>query len=279
MKKTFIALLIFALSFSVVSSGAFAKESKKVYSESQLNVILTKAGVPQEVLEGMDLDQKRFIIENSGEDLKFVNATTDNFVRNPETDELVKINTNIISPYANIPSTDLSLSMQHFSVNYNGVPMDDIYTSFEWLRSGKGPGSSPDGVYRDSIGIAVPDGWEIQSGKYSCAVAAWVINAWGNPISANCNNGQPTEYSLYGASWEFSFNQGLTGYNTNYKGTAKLTMKKKSSSAINRAVSKYNEAKNNAFGNFTFTVGWGPASITYTPSAGSNNTASTDLTW
>lgn len=277
MKKTFTALLIFVLSLSVVSSSAFAKGSQKVYNENQLNTFLSKAGVPQDVLNGMDIDTKRFIIENSGEELKFVNSTTDNFVRSLETGELVKVQGGSnISPLGVISSSDLSLSMSHFQTNYNGTVMDDIYTSFEWLRSGKGPGSSPDGIIKDNIGIAVPDGWEIQSGRYACAVTAWVIDSWGYPDSSKCNNGQPTEYSLYGASWQFG---GLTNYATSYKGTAKLTMKKKNSSAINRAVTKYSEAKNNALGNFSVSVGWGPASISYTPSAGSNNTASLDTSW
>jgi hypothetical protein len=280
MKKTISVLLVLVLTLSVVIPNVFAKEkdTRKVYTENQLNTLLTKAKVPLDVLYGMDVDTKRFIIENSGEELKFVNSDTDNFVRKPQTGELAKVqsDSNVVNPMAYIPSSDLSLTLSHF-VNAQGL--DDIYSQFEWKRTGSGPSDSPNGIYKDNIGIAVPSGWEIQSGKYACTTTAWVIDSWGYASSSGCNNGQPTEYNLYGASWQFTFDQGLTSYRTFYKGIAKLTMKKKSSNAINRTITKYSEAKSNILGNYAVTVGWGPVSIIYTPTSGSNNEASIDLSW
>jgi hypothetical protein len=64
-----------------------------------------------------------------------------------------------------------------------------------------------------------------------------------------------------------------------YKGTAKLSMKKVSSDAIKRVVTSYNEAKNNWSGNYSVTIGWGPASVSFTPTSGSNNYKEIDYSW
>ncbi|KRF20052.1 hypothetical protein [Paenibacillus sp. Soil787] len=278
MKKTIIALLVLVLALSVVSSSVFAKETRKVYTEDQVNTLLTQAGVPQDVLNGMDVDTKKFIIENSGDNkLKFVNSSTENFVRDPQTGRLVKQSDSSsiknFSPLDYIPSSDLKLNLYHFVTNYSGTNMDDIYSSFEWLTT---PSASPEGIVKDNFGIAVPDGWQIQSGKYACAVQAWVTNSWGNPNSSLCNNGQPVDYSLYGASWQFG---GGAIYTTYYKGTSKLTMVKTNPNAVNRVVTKYSESIENSSGNYNVTVAFGPVEIQYTPSTGSNNVASLDLSW
>ncbi|RED52991.1 hypothetical protein [Cohnella lupini] len=224
----------------------------------------------------MDFLTKNMIIEKSskGSNLRFINSSTDFYARDSQSGKLLAANY--------ISTSDLSIIMYHFNTSYNGVPMDDLYSSFEWLRSGNGPSQSPGGFEKDMIGIAVPDGWEIQSDKYACAATAYVAptGGWGNPTSAFCSkgNGEPVEYSLYGAAWQFDGNYSST--NTYYKGTVGLTMKKKLSTAINRAVSKYSEAKNNSSGYFAVGVTWGPVSITYYPTGGSsNNEASKDITW
>lgn len=276
MKKMISLLTVLALTFTISMGTTFAE--KTTYTETELNTILTKAEVPQTILEGMDYDLKNFIVTNSGEDLKFADSTTQEYIRDQKTNSLVR--SDQMKSLDNIPTSDLSLTLLHFVINYNGTNMDDVYNSFEWKKN---PSISPDGIYKDNIAIAVPDGWEVQSGKYACATQTYdytIANGWQwtAPDSSTCNNGQPVQYHMYGAAWEFNSTKvAVPGFK--FKGTSKLTMKKKNSTAINRVVGAYNEAKSNIFGNYSVTIAFGPASVSFSPNSGSNSYQQIDLTW
>lgn len=278
MKKTFKTLVVMLVCSLAFSGLTFAEDSK--YSEAELNQILLDSGMPQDVLNSLDFNEKSLIVTESGEDLKYKGSSQSAYRVNATTGELELLSTDSrVSPYS-ISSADLTFGIQHFSVSINGVAMDEIYASFEWKNP---PADSPTGIQKDSIAIAVPEGWEIQSGRYAGAIQRWETYAngsrWSSVTSSGVgNSGNPSGYSLYGASWDFSGDFASTWF-SKYKGTVKLTMKKKSSSAVNRVVAKYIQAKNNTWGNYSVSVAWGPLSVTFTPKAGSNDDASVDLSW
>lgn len=284
MKRYISLAIVFTLIMTLFSSIASAQ--KKVYSDGEIDAILRNAGVPLNKINEMEIGTKRVIVENSGEDLEYVGSQPQYFVRNIETGNLEEVNSSVrgISPLA-IPAADLKIEIIHFNVAYNGVSMVDIYSSFEWLRN---PKTGPDGIDKDHIAIAVPDGWEIQAGKYFCSAQRYDYSLsggwhWSSPNSAWCgDNGQPTSFGgLYGAAWEF-ISKGTGDVATpfvKYKGIAKLTMKKKVSSAIHRVISKYNEANKSYWGDYDVTIGWGAASVTFTASEGSADQREVDYTW
>ncbi len=278
--------IISVLIMTLFSSIAYAKKDQ--ITDKQIDSILQQAGVPQFLMNELDIGTKRFIVENSGDDLQYIGSSKQYFSRNIESGLLEEVD-NVNPPgemtTMAILDADLSLIPIHFNSTYNGVSMVDIYSSFEWLRN---PKTGPDGINKDHIAIAVPNGWEIQSGRYACAAQKYDYSLnqgwhWSAPNSSWCgDNGQPTAFGgLYGAAWEF-ISQGSGDVATpfvKYKGTAKLTMKKVSSTAIKRILTSYNEASSSYWGNYSVTIGWGAASVTFTPTAGTADQKEEDYTW
>ncbi|SDS39533.1 hypothetical protein SAMN05444162_1383 [Paenibacillaceae bacterium GAS479] len=277
MKRLLLSMLFLALIMTTVSGTASAKSNHM--SEKELNKFLLNAGTPQEILESMDLDTKEFIYNNSSDgEVNYGAKNTNFFSVDPQTNKLTKVvePDGMMSAKAYISSSDLKLTLYQFNVTSGGVSYKDIYAEYNWIDyTGMGGNT---GVDKDHIAIAVPDGWEIQSGQYACAnqwKADYSGATWSAPNSSACNNGNPGEYSLYGAGWQFT---GPKIDSVFHKGTVKLRMRKQDSDAINRVVVLYSEANSSAFG---YSVGftWGPASVSITPNTGSNNTGSTDLSW
>lgn len=285
--KRFISLsIVFMLIMTLLLTISNAESNNQQYTDKEINTILDKAGVPKSLMDELDVSTKRFIVENSGDNLEYVGSKAQYFVRNPETGILEEVETDPsdISPMA-IPSADLKLTPIHFNISINGIQMVEIFSSFEWLRN---PKTGPDGINQDHIAIAVPEGWEIQAGRYGCGYQKYdySINQgwhWSTVSSFGCgDNGTPTEFGgLYGAAWEF-VRQGSGDVGIpfiKYKGTVKLTMKKVDPNAIHRIVTSYNEASSNFFGNYSVTLAWGAASVTFTPQQGSSDQREVDYTW
>lgn len=283
MKRKIISIMaILSLVISMNTGLVLANsENTKNYSESNLNDILLNSGMPQNLLDTLDNDQKTFIIENSGENLEFVAYSTDELATNPVTGEIEKVSEiKEVQPHY-IPSTELKLTMLNFNIESNGIPLVEVYSNFEWLRN---PKISPDGIYKDHIGIAVPEGWEIQSNKYAGTAQVYDYSLangwhWSSPKSSWVgNNGNPSHFGgLYGAAWEFNSDAGFPGLK--YKGMVKLSMKKKDNKALHRAVSYYNEAKNDWTSSYSVSLQFGPASISFTPNKGSLETREQDHDW
>ncbi|WP_339834117.1 hypothetical protein [Paenibacillus sp. FSL R7-0272] len=280
MRKLAFSFLTLLLTFSILSIDVYASDVK--YSEQELNEILIDSGMPEYEVNTYDFDLKETIVKNSGENLEYVTSSTQSFIRNEETGELINTS-NIITPLAAIPRSDLIFRITVF----NGATSSQkqIYGNFEWLTTGKGPSQGPSGIKDDRFSIAIPAGWEIQSGSYGADMyksffnisnATWL--GWVNDgTNGFANGGKPASdgYSLYGASWE------LTPANINYryKGTTWFTMRKVNSSAVNRAIVSYMEAKSNPLGQFGVSLAWKALEVTYTPTSGSVNTANQDITW
>ncbi|MDR9855646.1 hypothetical protein RJP21_18700 [Paenibacillus sp. VCA1] len=276
MKKRISFVFAFILVCCTALSGLSSADPAK-RSEAELNSILLKSGMPQESINSLDYDTKSFIIQESGENLVFGGSSKQDFKMDQETGELTEIPEikGVILPQDYIPTADLTLTLNHFT----SAGLDEIYSSFEWRTN---PAMNPDGIYKDNFAIAVPDGWEIQSGKYAGAAQSWDVyldhSEWSTPDSAMVNNGQPSNYSQYGASWSFSGDHSKRIL-TKYKGTVKLTMKKKVSTANQRVTTKYSQSRNNAFGSYGVQLAWGALSVVFNSSPGSNDEASMDLTW
>ncbi|GBG07375.1 hypothetical protein PAT3040_01923 [Paenibacillus agaridevorans] len=277
-------ILSFILIFTLGSTLAHAEEN--VLSEEQYEQILIDAGMPQALIDNMDFYDKQFIVENSsGSDLQFDGYSESAYAYNTfgELAPVVTPPPGVVTPFANIPSTDLVLTMFHFVTTYNGVQLHDIYGTFEWLANPHQSTSiSYYGIQNDHIGMAVPADWEIQDDKYACATQYKNIgngNVWSAPSSAGCNDddGSPVEDELYGSAWEFGGN--LTDMPaTKYKGTVKFALEKKVSTATERAVIKYSQSKPLG-GVFSTSISFGPATVNFNPSIGTNDTASADISW
>ncbi|MGW9124843.1 hypothetical protein ACWGPW_07560 [Paenibacillus chitinolyticus] len=283
MKKVMSLVLLSMLTIALIPSVSFAKD--KNYTEKQLNQILIKSGMPVNVIESLDVDYKRTIVTNSGENLKYAGSQVKTFHRDDETGELIENpeSSGGMFPQAAIPRSDLVFKITVFDGKYPAFK--EVYGNFEWLTTGKGPSPGPYGINKDMFSIAVPDGWEIQSGKYG----ALMYKNWFNPVSGTYtgwvdngtkgfeNGGQPASdgYSMYGAAWRMN-----TSDNSNmYKGTTWLTMRRVDSDAPQRIIVQYMEAKENAIGQFGVSLAWKALSVTYTPTAGSKNEANADATF
>ncbi|MEC0207252.1 hypothetical protein P4H39_32085, partial [Paenibacillus lautus] len=73
MKKSWLVFLSLLLLITALPGMASASESTpggKVYSEEELDQILIRAGYPD--VENLNLADKQFFVENSGEDLRFL---------------------------------------------------------------------------------------------------------------------------------------------------------------------------------------------------------------
>jgi hypothetical protein len=283
MKKSVLIMVSFLLMLSMMASSAFASSNKIITDEQQLNTLLTKVGTPAEVINGLQYYAKYNLINKTGADLKFDRYSKESYTRNSVTGKLnpitnVSLHSNgLMSPMGFISPTDLSIVLAHFTYTSGGITYHDVYSSFEWFNS---PASGPPGIDKDQIGIAVPTDWEIQSTGYACAVQTATYigpgwTTWTSPDSSKCGvSGQPQSHEIYGASWE------LHGGTTiqKFKGTAHLVMRNKGS-LTNRVTSKYMEAHSNPLGNFSVSIGYGPGSVTYTPSSGSTDELSNELVW
>jgi hypothetical protein len=66
MKKALSTFISIVLLFSIGANFILAKE-KDDSEEKKLNKILIKSGMPEEILNDLDFETKKFFIENSGE--------------------------------------------------------------------------------------------------------------------------------------------------------------------------------------------------------------------
>ncbi|MEM4992996.1 hypothetical protein WKH56_10645 [Priestia sp. SB1] len=269
-------LLITSFLLLLLPGDTFANNNNNL-SEQKMDKILINSGYPRGQLSNLNFFEKRMIIENSGTNLKFDNLYTETYQQNSVTGKLTKINPNKVHKLDNIPTTTLKLTFQSFDMLVNKKYYKDIYLTYEWKST---PGNSFYGRYgisRDSIGIAVPKDWNIIAGQYSCGSQTKYNNkgSWYDSTSTWCPNTdtkRPTEINMYGASWQFKKDTiGNRGVKSVYKGTVKLRMQALKSKAQRRVVGKYAQSVPDVFGGYSVSVGWGPASITYTPTTGKTN--------
>ncbi len=283
MKKSTHIIVSFLLMLTMMASSAFATSSHIITDEQQLNTLLAEIGTPEEVISGLIYDAKYNLINNTGTDLKFEGYNKQLFTKSSATGELTPIadaSFHLDGLISFISPDDLSIVLSHFTYTSGGVTYHDLYSAFEWVGD---PSPGPPGIDKDQIGIAVPTDWEIQTTGYACAVQSKTYfgiggiywGPWDSPDSSRCgNNGQPSSTGVHGASWELHGGTVIQ----RFKGTAHLLMINRGSTT-NRAVSTYMEAHNNPLGNFSVSIGYGPASISYTPTSGSTDIGTGELVW
>jgi hypothetical protein len=276
--------MVMSLVLSVNVSLVSASEPTS-YTEDELNTIFRNAGFPEDLIASIDSDKKQYIVNNSGQNFAYTTYSSTEFVHNTETGDLEEVDTPASGEIGamDIPRSELIVETLPVKIITGGVTYYDIYGSFTWVRN---PKISPDGIYKDHIAIAVPDGYEIQDNAYTCAAQRYDYTAsggwaWTSPNSSWCgSSGQPTTYpTLYGAGWQFLNTSGTAVPGLKYKGTAKLRVRKVDSGAINRAITSYNEARNSALGNYNVSVSFGPASISFSPTQGTSDKGEDDAVW
>ncbi|WP_168123874.1 hypothetical protein [Paenibacillus sp. HB172176] len=294
MKKSSLVVLSLILALSIVPAGVSAKNSPvdpqnvNNYSDEDINQILINSGMPEEKVEQTDIDLKRAIIRDNGENLSYTGSENKDYKYDFQ-GKLVEVEqlqtSGGITTMGAISSADLSFTVLVF--DGTGTNVKEIYGGWQWNTTGNGPSeTAPQGVYKDVMAIAIPDGWEIQSNSYSSEIyknerdpytsqpTTWQLLSGGYD-----NNGQPATdgYDLYGAAWRMS--SAASSPFAWFKGHVHFDMKKVQSDAINRVLVKYMEAQSNPFTGFSATLGWTPLSVTYTPTNGSTNIGSLDYTF
>jgi hypothetical protein len=263
-RKTAATFLLSTLFLTTLGSSASAVPAAKPYTEQELNRILINAGVPVTVLSQMDFENKRFIVKNSGENLKFKGSHLSKFEHNQDGSfTTLGAPSNGVSIEGTIPTSDMDLSTYVF-YNSSNSSMYDVYSSFEWNKLYD--------IDNDHIGIAVPEQWVIQSGSYTSETyyqTIYLHNSGLGWVSWDASGGRPYQIDLYGADWNYNTPIGINGEdpgNMYWKGTVKYTMKS-SGSAQNRVVSKY-ASVTGGWGSAAIEVGIGPATVQYSPPSG-----------
>src|SRR5699024_2802077 len=115
----FIGVFMFIFQGNVFASEDSMKESG--IKLNQIDEILKDSGAPAEVVEEMDVELKKMILENSSKDIKYLDVTKEN------NDLLLKNDLSLQSSGYPIPDSDLDISVVAFETSGNRV---DIYPSY-----------------------------------------------------------------------------------------------------------------------------------------------------
>ncbi len=248
---SFLSLVVLSSTFTLTVD---ANSSNIEYSENELNELLLTSGYPEAELNEMSLYDKSFIIKNSGEVLQYDGSVEEKYyVKEDGTlQKIVPPSPGSFSTMT-IPTTDLTLRYENFTVLVGGVKYVDVYPSFQWRKN-----------YRpknDSLGVAIPQGWAISSGQQSCQTqrqfnaVSGSNNIW--EYNSNCG-GAPATQSIYGYSWSNFDDPNIGQYNYTYKGTMYFRARKVNSSALNRFVGTYvkdTSASSNT--SYSVSINWG----------------------
>ncbi|MEC0207267.1 hypothetical protein P4H39_32160, partial [Paenibacillus lautus] len=192
-------------------------------------------------------------------------SEVETYVLNNESGEMEKASE--VGPFGTIPTTSLNVWFDDFEVYVNGVKHVDVYPRFEWKGGAL--------VKNDSIGVAIPQGWQIISGQNSCQTQ---FKYYSNPndswtYGSDCG-GRPASEQTYGMSWQNLSAPIHTGDYPNfiYKGTAFFRVKKTSSSANTRFVGSYaHDASEKATSSYSVGFNWGFISFQLNGSSSSSN--------
>lgn len=262
--KKLIMLLGLVMAFSIGTSAVSAEEKSKNVSEEKIDKFLKKAGAPDDLLERWEYDQKLDLFNKGKEStIKFDTTKTSDYVRDEKTGELIESSeeqqpSGDFSTMATISKDKLKVSHDIWSMYSNGVKYKSVYANYEWVNTKYG------GTKGDKLAIAVPSGWAIKAGSYACKEfqSGWPAN--GYTYKANCGGGT-YDLDFYGAVWSLT----RTDY-VWHKGWAGLDMKRTSSSAQLRVLSKYVEDSGNST---SWSIGWGPMSVSISGNKSSNQVA------
>ncbi|MEC1178637.1 hypothetical protein P9B03_09095 [Metasolibacillus meyeri] len=205
-------------------------------------------------LENMDTDEVNSLLNALLPGEKIVYETTIVQHYNLLDDgSLVEVNPNIVTPFATIPSSDLTVWSEIYD-SYIDRKGKRVWINAQWNKT-LGSISNP-GTKGDKISIAVPLGWDITAGSYSCQEHTTGINPGSSSsywvYQSNCGGGT-YDLGFSGAVWSLTQTQKVW-----HKASASLRMERTSSTAQNKIIGQYVRDTGNST---TWTIGYGPASI------------------
>ena len=210
-------------------------------TEVQLDTILRDANVPDEKLEDMDVEFKRFIIETSGTDMEYV--------------ETVREQTpNTRAGEYTIPTSELKLEVYAFK---SGNILS-IYPSYEWLVPVKPKG-------KDYFGYATSTSYSARSGERSNIIWTKFVNA------SNWEDNGPATYtasSLYGYQHKGSSLGTPTG-KLYIRGNFHYKVDIDSSNPLKKIALAYVHDTSSG-SNYSYGVSYYAASISITPGSSTN---------
>jgi len=257
--KGIVLLVLVALMMQSVTLSVYATnvEQQTDYTEEELNLILQNAGFPNDVMNLLDFNDKRKIVENSGENIEFGSHTVEYYNMTDEGD-LEQVEGGI-QPMGTIPADDLSIQIigvVSWHSDYGKTV--DVYSIATWTYTDY----IHDGHTNDSMGMAISDGWEVWGDQYAgCDVERdWIYTDTDWEYSGNCG-GAPSEASFAGYAWSDFRDSCCGGYR--YKMRAHFKAVKIDPNASNKVVVNYvhdTTSKSNA--SYGISIGWANVSVT-----------------
>lgn len=225
----------------------FISNSRVVFANScsEYDYFLASAGVPQNIICCISEEQKMVICQTLGEDAVFEGYDTQTFV---ETNGSV-VNGGAQMFSANIPSSELTISVLGFSINYNGQPCYAIYPSFVWNTISK--------LSNDSFAMAMYDGWEAIPNCNNLEV--YLKNSQGTSVQHTSVSAAVSASSGY----SYIIPGSVGNMDGLYEGHAYLYAKKTNASATH-AISLNYVDDTSRFMNVSYGINIGPASISVT---------------
>ncbi len=280
--KLYWFLVVVLLVVSIPISASAATHGKREYTEKELDRILTRAGYPY--LHELNYEDKKFIVQNSGVNLKYNGRTETQYKLNSDgtLERVVPAPAGQFQTMGTINTNDLTLWFEDYTVFVNGVKHRDVYPRFQWKRGTI--------AINDSFGVAIPEGWSIISSENSCQTQSTTIYNYGTPyetwnVETSCG-GRPAVENIYGKTWSSFVKPGNgTAGTIVYKGTAYFRVKKVNSNAINRFVGSYvHDTTSSYSSSYGVTLGYGAISFSLTGNSSSSNNIDTagfskDIIW
>lgn len=237
-------------------------EDTKGIPEETLNKFLKRTGAPDELISRWDYEQKLDIFTKGKKaNIEFDTTNTVEFdeqdlspVGEPSAELIEAPEDGGFTTMATIPSSKLQVSHDIFTVVRDNVKYKSVYAHYRWW------GTKYKGTKNDKIAIAVPKGWSIRANSYACVeYQSGNSSSWG--VHGRCS-GRPYDLDFYGAVWNLTRTDWVY-----HKGWANLEMKRTSSSAQLKVLSKYIEDTGSST---TWSIGWGPMSVSINGNKESN---------
>ena len=246
MKKRISVFLLICLITTIISGEELlaadtmvdVKENAELMTSEQIDAIFKKANVPEEKLQELDEELKKFIISNSGTDIEYVEVVKEDNVI-PRADGYT------------ISDEDLSLSV---IVLKSGNQLE-IYPIYEWLTPVKPKG-------KDYFGYAVSSSYSAVPGERSSRMLVKMEknDSWTNEGAITY-----TGSSIYGYEHSGS-TLGTPSFKIYIRGFFYYKVDIESSNPVKKIVMSYVH-DTSWFSSVSYGVSYGPASISVTPSS------------
>ena len=241
-QKISLLLILCLLATLFVDQKALARTGNlENLTEAQLDTILQNAKVPDEKLEDMDIELKRFIIETSGTDMEYVETVREDTVKTRAGEY-------------EIPTSQLKLEVYAF----RSGNILSIYPLYEWLVPIKPKG-------KDFFGYATSNSYSVRPGERSNIIWTKFIN------DTDWDDNGPATYtasSLYGYQHRGS-TLGTPDAKLYFRGNFHYKVDIDSSNPIKKIALAYVHDTSSG-GNYSYGISYGPASISITPTSTTN---------